>query len=252
MILGLICFSIIAWFLSTLAGGGSSLILIPIIGFFLTSIAIPPVITIGAIFGNSERAIAYREKINWRVIRWELPGALVGACLGAFTLTKINLEWLTLLIAFFLFISGINYLIALLKNKKKSFTVHAWYFLPLGFIYAFLSGIIGSTVPFLTPFYLNYGLEKEELLGTQAVNRASIHLVKIVAYTMFGVLTLPYLGYGLVIGLASLPGNWLGHITLQKISEQRFRQLVTSFVMITSMLMIWQQRNLLIFLIINN
>jgi hypothetical protein len=243
MLIELVCASLVAWFVSTLGGGGSSLILIPIVAFFITSIAIPPVITIGAIFGNTERAIAYRDKINWEVIRWELPGALVGAYLGAFALTKIHLEWLSLLIALFLFISGINYLIKSLKKEKKSFTVHCWYFLPVGFVYGFLSGIIGSTVPFLVPFYLNYGLQKEELLGTQAINRAAIHLVKVFVYTKFGVLTLPYFGYGLIIGLASIPGNLLGHVVLQKISEQRFRQVVISFVLISSILMLWQQRS---------
>ena len=244
MVIGLICASIIAWFISTLAGGGSSLVLIPIVGFFLTTSAIPSIITVGSIFGNAERAIAYRTKINWKIIYWELPAALVGCCLGALVLTQINLEWLTLLIAIFLLISGINYLI---KPKTKTFEVKAWYFLPLGFLYAFLSGIIGSTVPFLVPFYLNYGLEKEELLGTQAINRTAIHVIKVVAYYYLGILTLPYLYYGIIIGLASFPGNWLGDHVLQKISEKHFRQLVMFYAIIISTYMLWQQRNMLIF-----
>ncbi|WP_293157134.1 TSUP family transporter [Okeania sp. SIO2C9] len=92
---------------------------------------------------------------------------MVGACLGAFMLTQISVGWLSFLVGLFLVISGINLII---KNQNQSFTVRAWYFLPAGFIYSFLSGIIGSMGPILAPFYLNFGLEKEELLGTQAVN----------------------------------------------------------------------------------
>jgi uncharacterized membrane protein YfcA len=244
MFIGLVLGGIFAWFMSTLAGGGSSLILMPIIALFLGSIAIPSVITISALFGNIERAIIYRHKINWDVVRWELPGALLGAFLGAFMLSKINPEWLTLLIALFLFLSGIH---SLIKKESKSLKVYSWSFLPLGFCSAFSSGIIGSTLPFLTPFYLNYGLKKDELLGTQAINRTVINLIKVIAYTIFGVLKLPYLGYGLMIGLASLLGNWLGYIVLQKINEQSFRNCIVSFVLITSFLIFWQQRNLLIF-----
>ncbi len=244
MIFGLILASIIAWFLSTVAGGGSSLILMPIIGLSLGALAIPPVITTGAIFGNSERSIAYWKKINWEVIKWELPGAIIGGCLGAFILTTMKMEWLGILIALFLLISTVKYII---KPGNKAFTVRVWYFLPVGFLYAFLSGIIGGTVPILLPLYLNYGLEKEELLGTQAINRLVVHLIKLTAYTYFGILKLPFLGYGIILGLAALIGNWLGHITLQKISEQNFKQLVVSFILFSAILMLWQQRQLLIF-----
>jgi len=248
MIFWLILASIVGWFVSTIAGGGSSLILMPIIGWCLGAAAIPVVTTVGAVFGNTERAIAYRENIHWEVIVWELSGAIPGAILGAFTLTQINTGWLSLLIGFFLLISAINYFLKKRKKGEKSaFDVAAWYFLPAGFIYAFMSGLIGSTVPILVPLYLNYGLQKEELLGTQAVARVSIHCIKIAAYALFGVLTWPYVIYGVAIGIAAFPGNWLGHIVLGKISEQRFGQLAISFVMLSGLLMLWQQRQLFLF-----
>ncbi|MGA0200726.1 MAG: hypothetical protein ACO3NK_16705, partial [Prochlorotrichaceae cyanobacterium] len=59
--LGLGPVSILSWFISTIAGGGSSLLLMPIIGFFLGAGAIAPVTTVGGIFGNIERVIAYRK-----------------------------------------------------------------------------------------------------------------------------------------------------------------------------------------------
>jgi len=235
--------SVLGWFISTLAGGGSSLVLIPIVGLMLGAAAIPPVVTIGCMFGNLERTFAYRQRINWQVIRWELPGALVGSILGAFTLTKLNLEWLSILVGLFLIAFGISFI---LKKETKSFPVSAWYFLPGGFIYAFLSGIIGGAGPLLAPFYLNYGLEKEELLATQSMTRGVIHIVKMIAYAVFGILTLPYLGYGVLIGIAALPGNWLGHLVLKKISEQRFRQIMIFFIIISGFLLLWQQQYVLL------
>ncbi|NEP06104.1 MAG: sulfite exporter TauE/SafE family protein [Okeania sp. SIO2G4] len=235
--------SIVGWFVSTLAGGGSSFILMPVIGLFLGALAIPPIITTGGMIGNAERAFTYRQKINWTVIFWELPGAIVGACLGAFMLTQISVEWLSFLVGLFLVISGINLII---KNQDQSFTVRAWYFLPAGFIYSFLSGIIGSMGPILAPFYLNFGLEKEELLGTQAVNRMVIHIIKVIVYAIFGTLTLPLFGYGILIGIAAFPGNWLGNLVLEKISPQLFRQLVIIFVLFSGVFILWEQRNILI------
>ena len=235
--------SIVGWFVSTLAGGGSSFLLMPIIGLLLGAVAIPPIITTGAILGNAERTITYWQKINWTVISWELPGAIIGGCFGAFMLTQISVRWLSFLVGLFLVISGINLII---KNKNQSFIVRAWYFLPAGFIYSFLSGIIGSMGPLLAPFYLNYGLEKEELLGTQAMNRMVVHIIKAIAYAIFGTLTFPYFGYGLIIGIAAFPGNWLGNLVLEKISPELFRQLVITFVIFSGIFLLWEQRKLLI------
>ncbi|MGK7929389.1 MAG: sulfite exporter TauE/SafE family protein [Spirulina sp.] len=229
----------LGWFVSAIAGGGSSLILIPVVSLLLGTAAVPATITIGALFGNVERATIYWDKIDWKVVRWELSGTLIGACWGAFTLTKIKIEWLSVFLALFLILSAFTYLF---RKDGKIFPVRSWYFLPAGLFYSFLSGLIGSMGPILTPFYLSYGLEKEELLATQAMNRAILQVVKAIAYTVFGILTLPYLGYGILLGLAAFPGNWLGHLILERISKKRFRQIVICFVLFSGVLLLYEQQ----------
>jgi uncharacterized membrane protein YfcA len=217
----------------------------PIVGLFLGAAVIPPVITIGGIFGNAGRTFIYREKINWQVIRWELPGAIVGGCLGAFALTRLRLEWLSVLVAIFLIISAVSFL---LNKEVKTFEVPGWYFLPAGFIYAFLSGLLGSMGPALAPFYLNYGLQKEELLATQALNRVVVHVIKVIVYAIFGALSEESITYGILIGIAAFPGNWLGHQVLERISASVFRNLVITFIMVSGIFMLWEQRQLFTFL----
>ena len=100
---------------------------------------------------------------------WYLPGAIVGAALGAIAYTQIQLEWLPILLAVFLIISTISY--SWSENSvQPAFKVYPWYFLPSGFVFAFLSGIIGSTGPLLNPLYINYGLLKEDLIGTKSAH----------------------------------------------------------------------------------
>jgi uncharacterized protein len=242
--LSLILASLLGWFISSLVGGGSSFILMPFIGIFLGAAAIAPVVTIGGILGSSGRAVFYREKINWTVLKWDIPGAIFGAVLGAFALTKIHVDGLKILIGLFLLLSALN---SFFKPIDINFKVKPWHFLPASFIYGFLSGLLGSMGPLLVPFYLNYGLEKEELLGTQATTRVIIHFVKIITYGLLGLLTLPYIGYGILVGLAAFPGNFLGHIFLEKLSQNRFQQLVISFVMFSGIFILWEERNILLF-----
>lgn len=235
--------SFVAWFISMLAGGGSPLVLIPLVNLLFGSQAVAPVITIGMSIGNAQRTLFFWRAIDWRVTLWHLPGSLVGAVLGCLVFTQIHLEWLQVLIAIALILMAGNFW---LGDRKQSFQVKAWQFMPLAFLNAFGSGLIGSTGPILNPLYLNYGLEKEQMLATKSVNVVIIHAVKILVYVFLGALNWPYLAYGLLIGLASIPANWLGKQVLDRMSSAQFRQAVLAFVAFSGIFMLWQQRELLL------
>lgn len=236
--------SIFSWFVSTLSGGGSSLLLMPSVGLLLGAKFIAPATTVGAIVGNGDRVIAYRQYIQWQVIFWEVPGAFLGSFLGAFVLTKIQGHYLGILVGLFLIFSAITFFVRKGQEGQdsdiKTFKVAAWYFLPAGFCYATLSGIMGGMGPLLAPLYLNFGLQKESLLGTQATARMVIHITKLIAYELFGILTKEHFIYGIIIGMAAIIGNWMGNFVLRRMSDKQFRQGVMGFVFFGGLLMLWQ------------
>jgi uncharacterized membrane protein YfcA len=164
--------------------------------------------------------------------------------LGAYIYTQIHLDWLQLLIGIFLVISIFGFG---LEQKETTFKVKAWYILPAGFIKAFVSGLIGTTGPVLNAFYLNYGLVKEQLIATKATHVVIIHLIKIVTYAAFGVLSPQIIGIGLVIGLVAIPANFVGKHILNKMNAQQFRQLVLTTMAISGVWILWGQRDLLSF-----
>lgn len=217
------------------------MVLIPLVSLLLGSGAVAPVITTGMLLGNSQRIFLFWQHINWKITLWYLPGAIAGAILGAYSFTKLHLEWLQLLIGVFLVISALGFWF---KKQETNFHIKTWYFLPGGFFYAFISGLIGSSGPILNPFYLKYGLVKEEMIATKAANVVVIHLAKLLTYYAFGALTPQYLGYGLAIGLAAAPANLFGRYVLRKMTEKNFRQLVLATMAIAGMLMLWEQRDL--------
>ncbi len=229
-----------AWLISTISGGGSPFILVPIINLMIDVNAVPPVVTIGMLIGNAHRAVMFGKEVDWQITKWYVPGAIVGGVLGAFTYSQFHAQWLQVAIGLFLASSIFTYGFG---QKEKSFSVSAWYFLPGGVLYAFLSGVIGSIGPVLNPFYLNYGLLKERMIGTKSVHMVAVHLIKIIAYAAFGSLHPEYLVYGLLIGIAAIPGNWLGQMILQRVSDRQFRLLVISLVTVSGLFILWQQRD---------
>ena len=272
--------SFLAWIVSTLAGGGSPFVLMPMVNLLMGAEFVPPVITVGMFMGNAHRVLLFWQYINWELTLWYLPGAIAGAILGAYTFTQVHLDWLQLMIGVFLIVSAILFALekrpdahALLEitgsatedssdeslsltsdapannqllpqdaNPKPSFwTLQAWHILPAGFLKAFVSGLVGTTGPVLNPFYLRYGLVKEQLLATKAAHMVIIHLVKIVTYGIFAALSQTELIAGLAIGLAAIPANLVGKALISRLSANQFRQIVLAFMTLGGLWMVGGQ-----------
>ena len=257
--------SFFAWIVSTLAGGGSPFVLIPLVNLLMGPAFVPPVITIGMFLGNAHRVLLFWRDINWELTMWYAPGAIVGAFLGAYTFTQIHLDWLQLIIGIFLVISAFLFAIEkkpvsveavtnlsiehppdslLAQEAESTFKLKAWYILPAGFLKAFVSGLVGTTGPVLNPFYLRYGLVKEQLLATKAMHVVIIHLVKIITYGAFAALSRKDVVAGLAIGLAAIPANLVAKEILHRMSPDQFRQIVLAFMAVGGIWMLWGQRDL--------
>jgi len=258
--------SFFAWIVSTLAGGGSPFILIPLVNLLMGAAAVPPVITIGMFFGNAHRVFLFWREIDWVLTAWYAPGAIAGAILGAYTFTQIHLDWLQLVIGIFLIVSAV--LFEMEKSPKKleekseekteeeldkeliseevkpKFQLKAWYIMPAGFLKAYVSGLVGTTGPVLNPFYLRYGLVKEKMIATKASHMTIIHLVKIITYGAFAAMSKEQIVAGLAIGLAAIPANLVGKYILSRMSPDQFRQIVLAFMGVGGVWMLWGQKDL--------
>ncbi len=255
--------SFFAWIVSTLAGGGSPFVLIPLVNLLMGAASVPPVITIGMFLGNAHRVLLFWREINWELTMWYAPGAIIGSFLGAYTFTQIHLDWLQLIIGVFLIVSAV--LFAIEKNpviteiktdllteppedslsiNESEYKLKAWYIMPAGFLKAFVSGLVGTTGPVLNPFYLRYGLVKEQLLATKATHVVIIHLVKIITYGAFAALSREEVVAGLAIGIAAIPANLVGKAILSRMSPDQFRQIVLAFMSVGGIWMLWGQKDL--------
>ncbi|OIP73509.1 MAG: permease [Oscillatoriales cyanobacterium CG2_30_44_21] len=254
--------SFFAWVVSTLAGGGSPFILIPLVNLLMGASAVPPVITIGMFLGNAHRVVLFWRSINWELTAWYAPSAILGSFLGAYTFTQIHLDWLQLVIGIFLIVSAVLFLLEKETVPKENlamatevaqanqylsepkFELKAWHIMPAGFLKAFVSGLVGTTGPVLNPFYLKYGLVKEQMLATKATHVVIIHLVKIITYGAFSAMSREQVVAGLAIGCAAIPANLVGKYLLSRMSPQQFRQIVLAFMAIGGVWMLWGQRGL--------
>ena len=235
--------ALLAWLVSTVAGGGGGMLMIPIIAWVADPKAVAPAISLGTLISSPIRVWLFWRDVDWTIVRWYLPGAVAGAILGGYIFAAIPPQWIKVLAGVFLLSTLLQYRFG---ERPRSFVMRAWMFLPIGFVVAAISGMIGEAGPVLNPFYLNYGTQKEAMIGTKSVNSLFMQLTKLGSYTYFGAMIREFWIYGLVIGIAAIVASWVGKSMLSRMDGKRFRQIVIAVMVITGALMLWQERELLL------
>lgn len=229
---------IFAFIISTISGGGGALILVPFLNFLIGTTKTAPVINLGTFIGRPARLVLFWKHINWKVFWYYVPAAIVGAWVAGWFFTSIDASWLQILVGIFLISTVFQYRFG---KKERSFTVKLWFFIPLGFLVSLLGTIIGALGPILNPFYLNLGLDKEELIATKTVNSFFLGIAQIGSYTFFGLLYRELWIYGIALGLGAVIGNIIGKNFLSKMKSSTFRKLLILLMVISGILLIYKQ-----------
>lgn len=229
---------IAAFIVSTISGGGGSLVLIPVLNWLIGVGNTAPVLNLGTFFGRPSRLIIFWKHIHWKVCLYYAPTAIAGAWLGAWLFSNFNMEWLQIIVGLFLISTIWQYKFG---KKEQSFKMEFWYFIPLGLIVSILGTIIGALGPILNPFYLNMELDKEELIATKTANSFLMGLFQIGSYTFFGLFHDELLVYGLAMGFGATVGNIIGKKFLSNMKSNTFRKLVIAFMVISGVLLIYGQ-----------
>ena len=227
--------AVAAWFVSTIAAGGAVMLMMPVVGLMLAPSIIAPALSLGAFIANPSRAWIFRKWICWPVAVWLLSGSLVGAVLGAWLFTQVAGEWIQVLLGIFLLSTVAQYRFG---KSRRSFPMKSWWFFPVGMAVAFLSGLIGGIGPIHNPFLLNYGLEKQRLVATKAINSLVMQLSKLITYTGFGVMTMETVTIGVVVGTGGGLGIWLASRHLLEIEAERFRSYTNAMMFIAGIALI--------------
>ena len=231
---------IVAFIISTISGGGGALILVPFLNFLIGTTKTAPVINLGTFIGRPARLILFWKYINWKVFWYYVPAAILGAWIAGWFFTKIDASWLQILVGIFLISTVFQYRFG---KKERSFPVKLWYFIPLGFLVSLLGTIIGALGPILNPFYLNLGLDKEELIATKTVNSFFLGISQIGSYAFFGILYKELWIYGIALGLGAVIGNIIGKRFLSRMKSSTFRKLLILLMVISGILLIYNQLN---------
>ncbi|WP_336946817.1 sulfite exporter TauE/SafE family protein [Asaia sp. HN010] len=216
----LFCLSCAAFTISSVAGGGAGLVIMPVLGLILATQTVPAALSIGTMCSTVGRIATFRRAIDWRVVLYFLPAALPGAALGVYCLRLMPPVYLELLLG--LFLSG-NVVLLLRPAAPIALDEGAWKRLPaIGFAAGFISGFTGATGLLFNRFYQKLGLQKEAIIATRAANEVLLHTLKLVLYAQFGLFDRSVLIAGLCVGASAIAALKVTKLVLPLLSHAQF------------------------------
>ncbi len=234
-LVGLFFAGIIAFTISTVSGGGGALLLIPVTSWMIGASFAPPVINLGTFISRPARLYLFWQDIDWSLVKYYVPSAVIGAWLGALIFSSLNAGWIQLFVGLFLVSTVFQYRFG---KVDKTFAMPKSGFIPLGFITAAISTLAGGLGPVLNPFYMNTGLQKEDLIATKTANSFFVGIAQIGSYAFFGILTTQLWLYGLALGLGAIVGNIIGKRFLTGMSIRQFRTILILLMVLSGLVMI--------------
>ena len=233
--IAILALGLVAGTLSGIVGFGASIMLMPILMLAFGPIEAVPIMAIAALLANFSRVVVWWREVDWRANAYYCATAIPAAALGARTLLILDPRIVegTLGAMFLAMIPARRWLMA------RGLRIHAWQLALVGAGIGFLSGMVASTGPINTPFFLAYGLVKGAYLATEALGSMAIGITKAVVFQRFDALPLETVARGLVIGTTLMIGSRLAKGFVLRLDAQQFRTLMDCLLAGAGLVLLW-------------
>lgn len=226
---------LVAGTLGGIVGFGASIMLMPALVLVFGPQRAVPIMAIAGIMGNASRVAAWWNEVNWRTTLAFSAGAIPGVVLGARTLLALPPGVVEAFLGVFF--------IALIPVRRwmavQHWKLNLWHMAAVGAGIGFLSGIVASTGPLNTPFFLMHGLVKGAFLGTEAAASMVMFIAKAITFRSLGALPLPVITEGLIVGSSLVAGAFIGKHYVRLIAPEKFKLLMDGLLLVAGVVMLW-------------
>jgi uncharacterized membrane protein YfcA len=194
-----------------------------------------PIMAIAALLANASRVVIWWREVDWRANGYYCATAIPAAAIGARTLLILDPRAVEAFLGalFILMIPARRWLMA------RGLRVEAWHLALVGAGIGFLSGMVASTGPLNTPFFLAYGLVKGAYLSTEALGSMAIGLTKAIVFHRFDALPAETVARGLIVGASVMAGSWLAKSFVIRLEPEQFRTLMDCLLLGAGLVLLW-------------
>jgi hypothetical protein len=202
--------------LGGVAGFGTGIVMLPLVAWALGLRAAVPVLTVTMAIGNLARIWWSRGEVDRAVVLRFALGAVPATAVGTVIYVGASSDWLGRFVGLFLIASvPLRRILA-----TDFFRMRLRYFPMLGAAVGLISGLVVTTGPLNTPFFLSYGLRRSAYVGTEAVCAMVMHLSRGAALARYALLTWETFAVGALLGATMFAGSWVGRRLLARMSDR--------------------------------
>jgi uncharacterized membrane protein YfcA len=108
-----------------------------------------------------------------------------------------------------------------------------------GVMYGGLAGAAVGPGMLLVPFMLGYGLTREAFVATIAMIAFTTNVVRVSVFGSTDLLDENYVAMGILIGLVTIPGNWIGRAFLRRMTNEYHSILVDILTVFGALNFLW-------------
>jgi uncharacterized membrane protein YfcA len=214
--------------LGTIGGFGSSMLVMPLAGWFLPFDQALGLTAVFHVFSNAAKIILFRQGVDRRLLVWLGVPAVIGVIIGARVTVHLDERLLSVVLGSLLMVMGLGLLI------KEEWRLRATRGNALtgGAISGFIAGVAGTGGAVRGITLAAFALEKSAFVATSAWIDMGVDLSRSVVYASNGFVTREVLLYLPAMALISVLGSWLGKMALTRMEQGQFRRVVLALVII--------------------
>ncbi len=232
-----ILFSLLAEIVGTVGGFGSSLLFVPIAGFFLDFHSVLGITALFHLASNLSKITLFRSGFDKKLILSMGIPSVIFVILGAYLSKYFDARILELVLGgFLILLSALLFLFKNLVMKPNSTNS-----LIGGSLSGFTAGLLGTGGAIRGITMAAFSLEKDIFIATSAAIDMGIDLTRSVVYTTNGFVHKHDLYLVAILVAIGFSGTFIGKMILKKISEQQFRYIVLSLILIVGIVTLVKQ-----------
>lgn len=233
--LGVLALGLVAGTLSGIVGFGAAIMLMPALMLAFGPLEAVPIMAVAALLANFSRVAVWWREVDWRANVYYCATAIPSAALGARTLLTLNPRVVEAIL-------GVLFIVMIPARRwllSQGLRIDAWHLALVGAVVGFLSGLVASTGPINTPFFLAYGLVKGAYLSTEALGSMAVGLTKALVFRRFDALPVETIVRGLLIGSSLMIGSRLAKGFVLRLEADQFRTLMDCLLAGAGLLLLW-------------
>jgi len=219
-----------------IGGFGTGIILtaalVPLIGFK----AVVPVLAVAGVLINAGRFWFYRGKVDWPAAWRILAASIPAMVLGVWLYSLMDARVLGLVLGGFVLASVPMRRVL----KSRAFTTGSLGLLAGGGVFGLASGIVSATGVILVSLLHSAGLAAKSVVATDALISIFLDVAKALVFGRFDLLDAQAATLGVIIGVATFPGSWLGAWLVERMGAKLHTLALEVLILAGGASMLWQ------------